>query len=213
LPNYLGATAGSTFDVADDGAPPSHPINADNLFRQVRAAGGTEKSYEESMPESCALRSTGRYAVKHNPAAYFADPADRAACAADDVAMGTTTSGNLADDVARDRLPTFAFVTPDLCDDTHDCSVARGDAWLRTWMPKILSSPAYLSGSTAVVLVYDESTPVPNVFITPSTPPGARFDGAVDHYALLRATEEMLGIDALLGAAATARDLRPVFNM
>src|SRR5690348_16652910 len=41
LPNYLGATSGSTHGVHDDGSPAAHPVSADNLFRQVVAAGGT----------------------------------------------------------------------------------------------------------------------------------------------------------------------------
>ncbi|HVM66563.1 MAG TPA: alkaline phosphatase family protein [Acidimicrobiales bacterium] len=61
--------------------------------------------------------------VKHNPAAYFAGPGDRAACQADDVPLS-----QFAPDLAAGRLPTFSFVTPNLCDDTHDCSVATGDA-------------------------------------------------------------------------------------
>ena len=44
LPNYIGATSGSTFGITDDNSPSSHVLTADNLFRQVRAAGLTEKS-------------------------------------------------------------------------------------------------------------------------------------------------------------------------
>ncbi len=59
--------------------------------------------------------------------------------------------------------PKFAFITPNLCDDGHDATCAgterrghhRGgligaDLWLKPWMPLILNSPAYRSGSTLV---------------------------------------------------------------
>ena len=36
--------------VTDDAPPSSHRIDADNLFRQVRRAGGSARSYAESMP-------------------------------------------------------------------------------------------------------------------------------------------------------------------
>src|SRR5438105_2903505 len=55
LPNYVGATSGSTQGITDDAAPSAHPVASDNLFRQVRAAGRTERSYEESMPGPWAL--------------------------------------------------------------------------------------------------------------------------------------------------------------
>ena len=85
LPNYLGATSGSTQGIADDGDPPTHAITADNIFRQVRAAGGSARSFVESMPAPCALASAGSYATKHNPAAYYVGGSDRAACQTDDV--------------------------------------------------------------------------------------------------------------------------------
>lgn len=208
LPNYIGATAGSTFGIGDDAGPAAHQISADNLFRQVRDAGGSARSYEESMPSPCALSSGGRYAVKHNPAAYFVGGADRGACRVDDVPLS-----ELATDVATGHLPTFSFVTPDLCDDTHDCSVSTGDAWLRSWVPKLLGSADYRAGTTALVIVYDEYTPVPNVFIAPSVVPGTVVTAAVDHYALLRGTEEMLGLATFLGRAARAPDLRHLIGL
>jgi acid phosphatase len=67
LPNYLGLTGGETFGVHDDGNPAAHPVVADNLFRQVRQLGKTERSFEEDMSHPCALSSAGVYAVKHNP--------------------------------------------------------------------------------------------------------------------------------------------------
>ena len=91
--------------------------------------------------------------------------------------------------------------------------MATGDAWLQSWIPKILASPSYRSGDTAVVLMYDEYTPIPNVFITPSTPPGARLTSRVDHYSLLRTTEEMLGIPTFLGHAAGAPSMRAGLHM
>jgi hypothetical protein len=212
LPNYIGATAGSVLAIADDNPPSAHVLTADNLFQQVRSAGMTEKSYEESMAGNCALTSSGTYAVKHNPAAYFASSSDRTACQADDVPMGTTSSGNFLNDLSNSTLPNFAFITPDLCNDTHDCPVNTGDVWLQAWLPLILNSSAYLGGNTAVVVVWDEPTPMPHVFITPSTVPGTASGVAFNHYSLLRTTEEMLGIATHLGGAATAPSMRGVFE-
>jgi phospholipase C len=212
LPNYLGATSGGTWGIGDDAAPAAHPLTVDNLFRQVRAAGHTERSYQEGMPGPCDLGSTGTYAVKHNPAAYYVGDGDRAACHADDIPFGTTESGALAGDLAGDDLPAFSFVTPDLCHDTHDCPVEVGDSWLALWVPKILSSPAYRSGTTAVFIVWDEPTPMPAIVVSASTPPATTTSEPYDHYSLLRTTEELLGLP-LLGDAAGATSMRPTFNL
>ena len=208
LPNYLGATSGSTWGVGDDSGPGSHPIAADNLFRQVRAAGGTERSYEEAMPAPCTLGSGGRYAVKHNPAAYYVGGNDRAACESDDVPL----AGAFAHDIAAGTLPMFSFVTPDLCDDTHDCGIGTGDAWLAQWLARVLDGPQYRDGRTAVFVVWDEPTPMAELVMAPSVVPGTTVTVRTDHYALLRTTEELLGLP-LLGRAATAVDLRPLYHL
>ena len=73
------------------------------------------------MPANCALQSTSRYAVKHNPAAYYVGADDRTACERDDVPMTefvTDLDGN---------FPEFSMVTPDICNDMHDCPVATGE--------------------------------------------------------------------------------------
>jgi hypothetical protein len=57
LPNYLGATSGSIQGVHDDARPSTHPIDSDNLFRQVRAAQQSARSYEEAMTQNCQPRA------------------------------------------------------------------------------------------------------------------------------------------------------------
>jgi hypothetical protein len=117
------------------------------------------------------------------------------------------------DDLASGRLPTFAFVTPDLCNDTHDCPVAVGDAWLFDWLTPILDSPTYAAGRTVVVVVWDEPTPMPLLVLAAGVPAGAIAALPFDHYSLLRTTEELLGVDAFLGEAATATSMRATFGL
>ena len=39
LPNYLAIAGGSTFGIADDRAPSSHPLTGASVFGQARSAG------------------------------------------------------------------------------------------------------------------------------------------------------------------------------
>ena len=210
LPNYLAATAGTTFGVTDDAGPSSHRISGTSVFQQLSQAGLSWRAYDESMPTACDLNPSGRYAVKHNPAAYYA--AVRQQCAVDDVPL----AGHLSQDIDAGNLPSFAFVTPNLCDDTHDCSVQTGDAWLATWIPRIVAGPNYVSGNTVIVLTWDEGVGatnlIPTLVIGPSVPIGTRSTAALTHYSLLLATEELLGLPAL-GAAATATSMTSAFNL
>lgn len=210
LPNYLAATGGSTFGVRDDAGPAAHPIGADSIFGQLARAGLSWRSYEESMPSNCELSAASPYAVKHNPAAYYTQI--RGACTVDDVPL----AGNLDGALAAGTLPSFAFVTPNLCNDTHDCSVSTGDRWLAAWMPRVLNSPAYRAGNTLVVLTWDEgvgsSNHMPTIVIGPSVPAGAVSHTRLDHYALLRTTEDLLGLGHL-GAAASAPSMAADFGL
>jgi hypothetical protein len=215
-PSYIGATSGlegNALNPFSGDAKPSATVSttADNIFRQVRASGQTERSWQEGMNGNCSTSGT-RYAPKHNPAMYFWGAQDRAACAANDVPMGSASAGPFVDALRNDTLATYNFVTPDLCNDTHDCPVAAGDAFLATLVPKIIASPAYQRGDTALFVVWDEDTPIPNMVVAPSVRPGTVVTTPVSHYSVLRATEEMLGLP-LLGAANNAPSLRGLFNI
>jgi hypothetical protein len=212
LPNYLGATSGSTQGISDDRAPSAHPLGSDNLFRQVRTTGHVVRTYAESMPSRCALQSSGRYLVRHNPATYFVGGGDRAACAQEVVPMGGPSTGALSEDLRIGHLPSLAVLIPDRCNDTHDCPVATGDAWLRSWVSRLLESESYRAGSTLILLVWDEPTPMPFVAIAPAIRPGTVLGSRVDHYALLRLTEDILGLP-LLGHAKDAPPLRGALHL
>ena len=206
LPNYIGATSGGTQKIGDDNDPGNHPLTVDNLFRQVRTSGQSARSYLESMPGNCTVTDSGAYWAHHNPAAYYIGGRDRAACQSDDLPLGA-----FAQDL-HTGLPAFSFVAPNVCDDTHNCPVTDGDQWLAHWIGAIVSSPAYRSGTTAVFVVWDEYSPTPNLVIAPDTPAGTRYGGPADHYALLRTTEDLLGLPHL-GKAASAPSLRSPFRL
>ena len=212
LPNYIAATSGNTWGITDDGSPGEHAVAQQSIFGQLEAHRRPWRSYEEGMPGSCALDSSGRYAVKHNPAAYYLR--SRRRCDRWDVPLAPA----LASDLRHDRMPAFAFVTPDLCNDMHDCSVATGDAWLSRWVPAIVNSRAYRSGSMVLVVTFDEgeggSNRVATIVVSPSTPPGTTSGIAFDHYSLLKTTEQLLGLPLLAHARdASTASMRAAFHL
>lgn len=203
LPNYIAATSGGTWGIADDGPPSAHPLRRRSIFGQLGDAGLSWRSFEESMPTACDLASSGRYAVKHNPAAYYLDI--RKQCARWDVPLQA---------LRPDRLPSFAFVTPDVCDDMHSCPVATGDRWLQRFVSSLVGGGSYRAGDTVVFITFDEgdgfSNRVATVVVSPSTRTGTVAAGVFDHYSLLRTTEQLLGLPRLTavgGSMARAFDL------
>jgi phosphatidylinositol-3-phosphatase len=157
LPNYLALAGGSTFGIRDDRNPSAHRIRGRSVFDQALATHHSARAYAESMPTRCALTNSGRYAVRHNPWTYFADATSRSNCRHHDVPAGTVDSGALHHDVVTGRLPTIGMLTPNLCDDAHDCSLAIADHWLKRWVTAIRRGPDWTSGRLAVVVTFDEN--------------------------------------------------------
>jgi hypothetical protein len=235
LPNYIAATSGDTQGISDDCQPSECSKNVQSLFGQVRARGGSWNAYNESMPAACDLEGgsgsnpAGNYAPKHNPAAYYLPL--RGDCRRRDVALGSPSSGAFAHALKSDALAAFTFITPNLCNDTHDCPVSTGDAWLARWLPAIVSSRAYRAGSVAIFVTWDEGEGggsddcalnttdagchIPMLVVSPSTPRGARSALLFNHYSLLKTTEQLLGIKTFLGHANdhSSRSMRSAFRL
>ena len=188
--------------MTDDGGPDQHPLSAPSIFGLL---GTNWRSLEESMPANCDRQSAGEYAVKHNLAAYFTSI--RQACRGQDMPLSTPP----------DLSAAFTFVTPNLCDDMHDCATSAGDSWLAWEVPLLLDTPQFLSGQTVIFITWDESTgstqQVPLLVIAPSVPREARAAGSFNHYSLLRTTEQLLGLTPLLGAAAAAPSMVTAFHL
>jgi Phosphoesterase family len=142
--------------VTVDRPPADHPVAGDSVLDLTIAAGATAKTYLEGMPGPCTLESTGDYAVKHNPWAYFADQAPRGNCRTSDQPAGTPTSGALHDDVQAGTLPTVGILIPNMCHDAHNCPLSAADDWLRQWLPAIMQGPDYRAGHLAIVITFDE---------------------------------------------------------
>jgi hypothetical protein len=110
------------------------------------------------------------------------------------------------------------FVTPNMCNDMHDCPIRTGDLWLSRWIPMIVKSPTYRHGHTAVLLTFDEGggnggNVVPLIVLSRYTPVHAVRHRLLTHYSLLRATEKMLGFRRYLGKARSARGLPKAFHL
>ena len=222
-PTHLHATAGK--EAVPSGCSPSpYSTGATSVFSVVKAAGREWRSYEESMPGNCHRDEDAPYVVEHNPVLYYTNL--RTDCLAWDVPMGTTRSGPFLADLEHDRLPAFSFVSPDNCNNTHDCDLRTGDDWLRSWVPKVVARPGYQRGATALFIVcdtggdandcltsQDRNCLVPALVISPFTPRATRSTERFSHYSLLRTTQELLGVRPLLAGAQTATSMRGAFGL
>jgi phosphatidylinositol-3-phosphatase len=228
LPNYLALVSGRTGGVTTSCTPTGCPQRRETLMSQLTARGRAWRVYAESMGQACRRSDSYPYVVRHNPPTYF--PALAGQCLRRDLPMGSLTGGRLVTDLATDAIPSFSLLVPNQCNNGHDCPSSRGDAWLSKVVPKILASPDYRQGHTALFVTWDEgaggshgqncaatrdrSCHVVTVVVSPTTRPGTTSARHYDHYALLETTERMFGIPPLGHAAdASTINMRTAFGL
>ena len=226
-----------------------YPTSVKTVADQLQDKGLSWKGYMEDMgtpcrhPEPNAQDDTqqaevgDQYAARHNPFVYFKSIRDSASCQQDNVDLGQLP-GDLA---ATSTTANLTYITPNLCNDGHDSPCVDGrpgglvsaDEWLKTWVPKILASPAYQQDGLLVV-TFDEADsdspsgadaccgegPAPNspmpgiygmgggrtgaVLLSPFIAPGSWNNTEYNHYSLLRSIEDTFGLKPL-GYASQAR--------
>jgi len=166
LPDQLSA-AGLTWrgymgdmgnDPARESATCGHPT----------IGAGTDNTNSAEAPSS-AVPLGDAYATRHDPFMYFHSIIDAPSCATNVVNLNQLT----ADLAAVSTTANYTFITPNLCDDGHDGSgtgakgttcanggpggLTSADAFLKTWVPQILASPAYQQDGLLIV-TFDESS-------------------------------------------------------
>jgi acid phosphatase len=199
LTQYIGLTSGIDNPATVDDCSPSATCRStdDNIFRQVRNAGGTARTFVEGATTGCSAAGN---AAKHVPALYYYGGQDHDACGAEVRPLG---------ELDADHLPTFAMIIPNLCHDGHDCGNDVVDAWARSTLGPILAGADYRAGDTAVFVAYDEDHPVPNLLIAPTAIGGVLSTKRAGHAAELKTWEQMLGLPVMhQGQLPTAISLR-----
>ncbi|MGH7762272.1 MAG: alkaline phosphatase family protein [Candidatus Dormibacteraceae bacterium] len=199
LPNYLALTSGTTWGIADDGF---HALPLGGLGAQLTNAGIAWRAYMESMTNGC-FQSPYPYALKHNPFAYYGS-----ACPPQVVPFT-----QLASDLAG-NTPQFSWITPNLCNDGHDCPSSVADAWLSHMVPAILNSNAWQDAGM-LVITWDEGEDSANSVLTLIIRPNPVIHESAkpyDHYSLLATIEDTLGV-ARLGQATKATPMTDLISI
>jgi phosphatidylinositol-3-phosphatase len=213
LPNYLAIFGGSAFNNPQDCQPSAGcTYSGPSVFGQALAHGASARAYQESMPKPCDPGYSGNYDVNHNPWAYFPD--ESLSCRLNDIPAGTVRGGALLTDIRKGSLPTLSEISPNLVHDGHDGTLAQADAWLHSWIPLLTSGPDWRDGRLAVVVVFDEgetTEQVPFVILAPGVSHKV-VRQALDHFALTRLIDEVVGVPPLREAAHAA-DLVPAFGL
>jgi hypothetical protein len=204
LPNYLALTGGSTFGIDSDCTDCS--VHTTSIVDQLERARLSWKAYMEDLPHPCFTGpGAGDYAKKHDPFAYYTPITSNPARCNKIVPLA-----QLAEDERANALPRYIWITPNLCNDMHDCDVATGDRFLSRLVPRLLRA---LGPRGLLFITWDEGSSddgccrlasgghIVTIAAGPLAKRSARLTTSADHYSLLQTIEDILGLPRLRGAA------------
>jgi hypothetical protein len=177
------------------------PFDAATIVGQLVQHDVSWRAYMDAMPSACFGRTsdtdtTGRYAKRHNPFLFFKEVTDDPALCRTHVVPGR----RLAADI-RSGLPRFVWLSPDLCEDMHDCPVATGQRWMARTLPGLIRA---LGPEGILFVTADEGTDnargggrIPLVVLGRGVRAGAILRRTVDHRSLLATVQDVLGLGRL----------------
>jgi len=209
LPNYIALMGGDTFGI--DNNCKDCFINAPSIPDLIEASGRTWKTYQEDIPEPCFLGDKGDYVQKHNPFVYF----DPIRLNAERCQRSVVPLTALQTDVETNSLPNFFFIKPNLCNDSHDCSVDITDAWLTNLLGTLIPALEATGETYFVAMLFEEGQGshtccglpepgggrVPVVIYSPLVKNGFEDPTPYTHYSLLKTISEAWGLPYLAHAA------------
>lgn len=201
LPNYIAMIGGSNFDITSDCS--SCSVNKPSLPDLIEASGKNWKTYQEDMPSPCDSNASGNYAKRHNPFLYF-QPIyqDEQRCQ-----QHVVPFSDLDKDLLTGQLPDYAFISPNLCNDAHDCALSSADQFLKTTLDK-LQKALFLDKNNLIVITFDEGKStasccglgsqaggkVATILVSPLVKTGFQDDTPYSHYSLLKTIEDSWGL-------------------
>jgi phosphatidylinositol-3-phosphatase len=211
--NYFMLTTGQII-TNNDGY--TGTVTADNVVRHLMTAGKTWKSYEESLPYAGYVQpDVGLYARRHCPLSYFSDVINSSS-----EKLNLVPFTQFATDLANGHLPQYSFITPNLCNDAHNCSLATADGWLKTHIAPLIASSTFKNGGLLIIL-FDESANdnthgggrVAWVAVSPQfSKMGYKSTTLYQHQNTLRLMLQGLGVTNYPGAASSVNDMGEFFK-
>ncbi len=211
--NYFMMTTG-TIVTNDDNF--SGTVTADNVVRRLITAGRTWKAYEENLPSIGYLTpDVGNYARRHCPLSYMSDVVNSSI-----QKMNLVPFTQFSVDLKNNTLPSYSFITPNLCNDAHDCSLATADKWLKTNIDPLIKNSNFQAGDLLIIM-FDESGSdnshgggnVAWIAVSPKfSKKSFQSTSLYQHQNTLRLMLQGLGVTSFPGKAAKAANMAEFFK-
>ncbi|KAG2418275.1 hypothetical protein HFD88_001376 [Aspergillus terreus] len=206
-PNYCSSAGGDTFGMDNDdfNRVPANVSTIADLLDTKHIAWG---EYQEHMPYpgfqgynySNQETYANDYVRKHNPLILY-----------DSVTANSTrlrqikNFTNFYEDLDNEKLPQWAFITPNMTNDAHDTNLTFAAKWERNWITPLLNN-SYFMENTLVLLTFDEDETYPKdnrimgILLGGAVPDhlkGTKDDTFYTHYSMIASVSANWGLPSL----------------
>jgi phosphatidylinositol-3-phosphatase len=174
---------------------------------------------------SATTAAENSYATSQNPFVYFNSLLDLGDCTSDDLPLTSLTSGLSS----AAHTANLVYIAPALCDDGSESpcpgvtptGVAGADAFLKQWVPLVLSSPAYRKNGALMIVFSSANTQLAGgqafshpirtgaLVISRYAKAGSTDKTRYTPYSVLRSIEDLFALKPL-GHAKTAKSFATV---
>jgi len=162
LPNYMCLTGGNTFFGNNCSPTGSCTTSNSSIVDRVESAGLTWRAYMEDMPSPCYKSLSGNYTFLTNPFLFYTSIESNSTRCTTYVVPANSGGHGPPDDNLVNALGStstasnYMWLTPNLCDNMHNCSISQGDNYLSKLVPLILNSYIFKTQKAALFITFDE---------------------------------------------------------
>jgi len=96
--------------------------------------------------------------VRHNPFVYYGDIASNTTQCARVIPAGIGDDAFLDDLASTSNASNYMWLSPNICNDMHNCNVTTGDGYLANLVPQILNSTVFTTQRAALFITFDEDS-------------------------------------------------------
>ncbi|KAI2788812.1 Acid phosphatase [Penicillium oxalicum] len=206
-PNYCAAAGGDTFGMDNDKFQ-QIPANVSTIADLLDTKAISWAEYQEHMPYpgfqgfnySNQKTYHNDYVRKHNPLILY-----------DSIAQNETRARQIKNftdfdhDLSDQKLPQWAFITPNMTNDAHDTNITFAGKWERSWMSSLLKNDYFMKNSL-ILLTFDEddtynkTNRVFSVLVGGAVPDhlkGTKDDTFYTHYSTIASVSANWGLPSL----------------
>src|SRR2546428_10034993 len=180
-----------------------------SIVDRVESVGLTWRAYMEDMPSPCYKLASGNYNFLTDPFLFYTTIESNSTRCATHVVPANSGGNGPPDDNLVNALGSastasnYMWLTPNMCDNMHNCSISQGDNYLHKLVRLILNSYIFKTQKAALFITFDEgygrypTDYVYTLWAGPVVETQYRSPVQYSHYSLPRTIEVAWGLQPL----------------